>query len=204
MSISLLPLPYADDALAPHISKETIGFHYGKHHQAYVDKTNAAVEGTDLADAALEKIVKAASDKGNAGLFNNSAQVWNHGFYWHSLSPEKSSPSESLSAAINRDFGSLDALKAKLKDEAVGHFASGWAWLVVDGDALKVISTHDAGTALTENVNPLLTVDVWEHAYYLDAQNKRPDYVGTVLDNLLNWKFASDNFDRGTVWAYPA
>ncbi|MCB2047379.1 MAG: superoxide dismutase [Novosphingobium sp.] len=204
MTISLMKLPYESDALAPHISAETLSFHYGKHHQAYVDKTNAAIEGTDLADAALEKIVQAAADKGNAGLFNNAAQVWNHGFYWHSLSPQKTSPSESLSTAIDDVFGSLDKLKEALKDEAVGHFASGWAWLVVDGGKLKVISTHDAGTALTEGVNPLVTIDVWEHAYYLDTQNARPKYVENVLDNLINWQFASDNFDRGTPWTYPA
>lgn len=204
MSISLMSLPYAKDALAPTVSEQTLDFHYGKHHQAYVDKTNAAIEGTDLANASLEDIVKAANEKGDAGLFNNSAQVWNHGFYWHSMTPETTSPSESLEAAIKSDFGSLDDLKSKLKDEAVGHFASGWAWLVVDGGKLKVISTHDAGTALTEDVNPLLTIDVWEHAYYLDAQNKRPEYVGGVLDNLINWKFASDNFDRGTPWTYTA
>lgn len=203
MSISLLPLPYAQDALAPHISKQTLEFHHGKHHQAYVDKTNAAIEGTDLAGASLEDIVKAAKDKGNAGLFNNSAQVWNHGFYWHSLSPEKTAPGGNLEAAIKNDFGSLDQLKAALKDEAVGHFASGWAWLVVDGGKLRVISTHDAETALTQNVNPLVTIDVWEHAYYIDVQNRRPDYVGGVLDNLINWKFASENFDRGSAWTYP-
>lgn len=204
MSISLLPLPYAQDALAPLISKQTLEFHHGKHHQAYIDKTNAAIEGTDLAGSSLEEIVKAAKEKGNAGLFNNSAQVYNHGFYWLSLSPEKTAPSAALEAAINNDFGSIDALKTALKDEAVGHFASGWAWLVADGSKLKVISTHDAETALTQNVNPLLTIDVWEHAYYLDSQNRRPDYVGGVLENLINWEFASENFDRGTAWTYPA
>ena len=204
MSITLMPLPYAHDALAPHISKATLEFHHDKHHNAYVDKTNAATAGTDLADADLETIVKAAKDGGKAGLFNNSAQVWNHGFYWHSLSPEATSPSAKLASAIDRDFGGMDKLKEELKNEAVNHFASGWAWLVADGETLKVISTHDAETALTEGVNPLLTIDVWEHAYYLDAQNKRPDYVGTVLDKLLNWSFASENYDRGTAWTYPA
>ncbi len=204
MSISLLPLPYAQDALQPLISKQTLEFHHGKHHQTYVDKTNAAIEGTDLADASLEEIVKAAKEKGSAGLFNNSAQVYNHGFYWHSLSPEKTAPSAALEAAINEAFGSIDALQTALKDEAVNHFASGWAWLVAEGGKLKVISTHDAETALTQNVNPLLTIDVWEHAYYLDSQNRRPDYVGGVLENLINWQFASENFDRGTAWIYPA
>jgi superoxide dismutase, Fe-Mn family len=200
MTISLMPLPYALDALAPHVSSDTLEVHHGAHHKAYVDKTNAAIEGTDNAGKSLEEIVKSAS----GGLFNNSAQVYNHGFYWHSMAPEKSEPSESLATAIKNDFGSMDALLEALTDEAVNHFASGWAWLVVDGSKLKVISTHDAGTAITENVNPLLTIDVWEHAYYLDQKNKRPAYVKAVLDNLLNWKFASDNFDRGTPWVYPA
>lgn len=204
MTISLMPLPYEKDALAPHVSAQTLEFHYGKHHQAYVTKTNDAVKGTDLEGKSLEDIVKAAKDGGKAGLFNNSAQVWNHGFYWHSMTPDAGDPSESLAAAIKNDFGSMDKLKEELATEATGHFASGWAWLVVDGDSLKVISTHDAETALTQNVNPLLTIDVWEHAYYLDQQNKRPDYVSAVLDNLINWKFASDNFERGSAWTYPA
>lgn len=204
MTISLMPLPYSYDALAPHVSKQTLEFHHDKHHQAYVDKTNAAIEGTDLANADLETIVRKAKSDGNGGLFNNAAQTWNHGFYWHSLTPEKSEPSESLATAIKNDFGSMDKLKEELAAEAVGHFASGWAWLVVDGDKLKVISTHDAETALTENVNPLVTIDVWEHAYYLDTQNARPKYVSNVLDNVINWKFASDNFDRGTPWVYPS
>lgn len=203
MPITLMPLPYDYEALAPHVSKATLEFHHDKHHQAYVDKANAAIEGTDLAGADLETIVKTADSKGNKGLFNNAAQVWNHGFYWHSMAPAGSKPSESLAAAIDNDFGSMDKLKEELAAEAVGHFASGWAWLVVDGGKLKVISTHDAETALTHDVNPLVTIDVWEHAYYLDTQNARPKYVSNVLDNVLNWKFASDNFDRGTAWKYP-
>ncbi|MDE8651331.1 superoxide dismutase [Novosphingobium album (ex Liu et al. 2023)] len=200
MTISLMPLPYALDALAPHISKDTLEVHHGAHHKTYVDKLNAAIEGTDDADKPLEDIIKSASGP----KFNNAAQVYNHGFYWHSLSPEKTAPSESLAAAITADFGSLDALLEALTNEAVNHFASGWAWLVVDGGKLKVISTHDAGTTVTEDVNPLVTIDVWEHAYYVDQKNKRPAYVKAVLDNLINWKFASDNFDRGTPWIYPA
>lgn len=200
MTISLMPLPYALDALAPHISSDTLEVHHGAHHKAYVDKTNAAIEGTDNAGKPLEDIIKGAS----GGLFNNSAQVYNHGFYWHSLAPEKSEPSESLATAINNDFGSMDALLEALTNEAVNHFASGWAWLIVADGKLKVISTHDAGTAITEDVNPLLTIDVWEHAYYVDQKNKRPAYVKAVLENLINWKFASDNFDRGTPWTYPA
>lgn len=200
MTISLMPLPYAHDALEPSISKETLEIHHGAHHKTYVDKLNAAIEGTDEADKSLEDIIKTASGP----KFNNSAQVYNHGFYWHSLAPEKTSPSESLLAAINADFGSMDALLEALTNEAVNHFASGWAWLVVDGGKLKVISTHDAGTPVTSDVNPLLTIDVWEHAYYIDQKNKRPAYVKAVLDTLINWKFASDNFDRGTPWVYPA
>lgn len=204
MTISLMPLPYSHDALAPHISKDTLEVHHGAHHKGYVDKVNAAIEGTDLEGASLEDIVKASHEQGKQGLFNSAAQTWNHGFYWHSMASEKSDPSESLAKAIENDFGSMKALTDALSEEAVGHFASGWAWLVVDGNKLKVISTHDAGTALTEGVNPLLTIDVWEHAYYLDAKNKRPAYVSAVIDNCLNWKFASDNFERGTPWTYPA
>ncbi|GGC17328.1 superoxide dismutase [Fe] [Novosphingobium marinum] len=200
MTISLMPLPYSHDALAPHISAETLETHHGKHHKGYVDKVNAGIEGTDMAGADLETIVK----KSSGGLFNSAAQTWNHGFYWHSMSPDGSQPSDALAKAIDASFGSVDALKEKLSEEAVGHFASGWAWLVADGDSLKVISTHDAETAITEGVNPLLTIDVWEHAYYIDVKNKRPEYVNAVLGNIVNWKFASENFERGTAWVYPS
>ncbi|MBT0669437.1 superoxide dismutase [Novosphingobium profundi] len=200
MTISLMPLPYAQDALEPHISSKTLEIHHGAHHKTYVDKLNAAIEGTENAGKSVEEITKSASGP----LFNNAAQTYNHGFYWMSLSPEKTAPSESLAAAITNDFGSMDALLEALANEAVNHFASGWAWLVVDAGKLKVISTHDAATAITSDVNPLLTIDVWEHAYYIDQMNKRPAYVKAVLENLINWKFASDNFDRGTAWTYPA
>lgn len=199
MTIALMPLPYAQEALEPHISRKTLEIHHGAHHKTYIDKLNAAIEGTENAGKPLEAIVQSASGP----LFNNAAQTWNHGFYWHSLSPEQTAPSDSLSAAIEADFGSIDALYETLTNEAVNHFASGWAWLVVDGGKLKVISTHDAGCPLTSNVNPLLTIDVWEHAYYIDQMNKRPAYVKAVLENLINWKFASDNFERGTAWTYP-
>lgn len=204
MPISLISLPYAQDALEPHVSAETLRIHHGAHHKGYVDKINVAIEGTPLADADLETIITASVEKGDKKLFNSAAQTWNHGFYWLSLSPAKTEPSAELAAAITRDFGSLDALKEALSKEAVDHFASGWAWLVSDQGTLKVISTHDAGTALTEGVVPLLTIDVWEHAYYIDVKNKRPDYVKTVLDSLLNWDFASENFARDGVWRYPA
>lgn len=204
MTISLMPLPYADTALAPHISQETLKLHHGAHHKGYVDKVNDAIAGTDLADASLEEIVRASDSKGNKKLFNSAAQSWNHGFYWHSLSPEKSEPSPELAAAIDKAFGSMADLKKQLAAEAENHFASGWAWLVEEGGALKVVSTHDAETPITGSANPLLTIDVWEHAYYVDVRNKRPAYVKAVIDNLLNWAFASENFARGKAWTYPA
>lgn len=203
MPISLTPLPYALDALEPHISRRTLELHHGAHHQDYVDRTNKAVAGGKLADAALNDIVKAA--KGDAKLFNPASQAWNHGFYWNSLTPEQSEPSDALRKAIDRDFGSLDALKEKLQDAAVGHFGSGWAWLVAEGDKLSVVSTHDAHSPFSGgDANPLVTIDVWEHAYYLDVQNRRPGYVKSVLDNCLNWRFASKNFERGSAWRYPS
>jgi Fe-Mn family superoxide dismutase len=202
MTVTLIPLPYATDALEPHISQRTLEFHHGAHHKAYVDKTNEAIADTNLADAGVNEIVKASL--GNPKLFNNVSQVWNHGFYWNSLTPEKTSPDANLQAAIDRDFGSLDALKEKLAAAAVGHFASGWAWLVSEGGKLAVKDTHDAHSPFSEDAGvPLLTIDVWEHAYYLDVQNKRPEYVKRVLDQVLNWNFASENFARGAVWQYP-
>lgn len=204
MTITLCPLPYAEDALEPHISSRTLKIHHGAHHKGYVDKVNDGIAGTDLADADLEAIVIATARSGDNKLFNSAAQAWNHGFYWNSLSPDGGAPSAALQAAIDKAFGSLDALATKLTDEAVAHFASGWAWLVAEGGELKVISTHDAATPITGAANPLLTIDVWEHAYYLDVQNKRPEYVKAVVANLLNWTFASENFARGTAWKYPA
>jgi Fe-Mn family superoxide dismutase len=204
MPVILSPLPYPEDALAPHISADTLRVHHGAHHKTYVDKVNAAIAGTELETASVEDITKAAKEQGKKPLFNSAAQTWNHGFYWSSLAPEKSTPSTALASAIDSAFGSLDEMLAKLKQESVDHFASGWGWLVDEGGTLKVISTHDADTAWLYGVNPLLTIDVWEHAYYIDVKNKRPDYVTAVLGNLLNWEFASENFARGTPWVYPA
>jgi Fe-Mn family superoxide dismutase len=184
MTIAFPPLPYAQDALAPHISADTLATHHGKHHKAYIDKTNAAIEGTELADKRLEEIIHHAEGAGNKGLFNNSAQSWNHAFYWHSLSPTKTAPSGDLAAAIDRDFGSLDDLKKKLKETAVNHFASGWAWLVAKDGKLSVTDTHDAGTEVTAGIKPLVVIDVWEHAYYIDRKNLRPAYVDAVVDEL--------------------
>jgi superoxide dismutase, Fe-Mn family len=204
MTIQLIPLPYANDALEPHISAKTLDLHHGAHHKTYVDKTNEAVAGGDLADASIEKIIRAAKANGDGKLFNNASQVWNHGFYWNSLSPDGGKPAGKLQEAIDRDFGSFDELNKQLSEKAVAHFASGWAWLVADeGGKLSVVDTHDADSPLAEGTgNPLLTIDVWEHAYYVDVLNKRPEYVKRVLDNLINWNFASENFDRGSAWQY--
>lgn len=202
MSIALTPLPYALDALAPHISADTLATHHGKHHKGYVDKVNAAIQGGELADKSLEAIIHHAETTGDKGLFNNAAQSWNHGFYWHSLSPISTKPAGDLLAAIDRDFGSLDTLQAKLKETAAAHFGSGWAWLVEKDGVLSVTDTHDAGCALATGTKPLLVVDVWEHAYYLDRKNLRPDYLTAVVDHLLNWDFAAENLARDGAWVY--
>ena len=201
MSFELMSLPYADDALDPAVSAETLSYHHGKHHQAYIDKTNAAIEGTDHADKSLEEIIAAARGS-NQGLFNNSAQSWNHGFYWHSMSADGGTASDELKAMIDDAFGSMDALKQELKDRGAGHFASGWVWLAEKGGKLSVEETHDGDTLADSDFNPLLTIDVWEHAYYLDHQNKRPAYLDAVIDEKLNWSFASENLARGTTWTY--
>lgn len=205
MSVSLMPLPYSMGALEPHISRETLEFHHGKHHKGYIDKVNRAIDGTKIANADLEEIIKTAQDMGDQSLFNASAQAWNHGFYWHSLAPEKSEANGGLADAINRNFGSMAGFKKRFTEEAIGHFGSGWAWLVADQEGgLDVFSTHDAGTYVTKSVNPLLTIDVWEHAYYIDVRNARADYVEAVVENCLNWEFASSNYERGKCWIYMA
>jgi Fe-Mn family superoxide dismutase len=195
MSIELPPLPFGESDLAPHISANTLSFHYGKHHKAYVDNTNKMIDGTDLAKASLVDIIKAAHGKPDKkGLFNNSAQVWNHTFYWSSLSPKGGGqPSGKLLDRIKSDFGDFAAFKDALAKAAVSQFGSGWAWVVLDGGKLKVEQTANADNPLTSGKTPLLTIDVWEHAYYLDYQNKRPAYVDAVLDKLINWEFAAKN-----------
>lgn len=203
MAFQLIDLPYSDTALDPAVSAETLSYHHGKHHQAYIDKTNSAIDGTDHAGKPLEDIIAAARGS-DQGLFNNSAQSWNHGFYWHSMTGEDTSPSEELSAMINDAFGSVDELKSQLKDRGAGHFASGWVWLAENGGTLSIEETHDGDTLADSDFNPLLTVDVWEHAYYLDHQNARPKYLEAVVDGKLNWRFASDNLARGTTWTYPS
>ncbi len=203
MAFELIPLPYDSEALAPAISAETLKFHHGKHHQTYIDKTNQAVEGTDLAGADLETVIaKARGD--NQGLFNNAAQAWNHGFYWHSLSPAAIDPSGDLATKIDEAFGSLDALNKQLAERGTGHFASGWVWLAERSGKVSIEETHDGDTLADCVFTPLLTIDVWEHAYYLVYQNKRPDYLKAVIDKHLNWDFAAENLARGAAWKYPA
>ena len=202
MAFKLIDLPYDDTALSPAVSSETLSYHHGKHHQAYIDKTNAAIEGTDHADASLEEVISSARGS-DQGLFNNSAQSWNHGFYWHSMTGEDTNPSDELKSMIEDAFGSLDELKSKLKERGAGHFASGWVWLAEKDGKLSIEETHDGDTLVDKGFNPLLVVDLWEHAYYLDHQNARPKYLEAVVDGKLNWRFASDNLNRGEAWTYP-
>ncbi|MEE2527149.1 superoxide dismutase [Hyphobacterium sp. HN65] len=195
MAHTLPDLPYAQDALAPHISAETLGFHHGKHHAAYVTKMNDAIAGKDEEALSLEDLVRKAAKDGNQGLFNNAAQTWNHTFYWNSMKPNGGgAPSGDLADRIDRDFGSFEGFKKAFADAGATQFGSGWAWLVVKDGKLDVCKTLNAETPLTQDgVVPLLTMDVWEHAYYLDFQNRRPDYITTFLDKLVNWDFAADN-----------
>ena len=198
MTIYLSELPYAENALEPFITKQTIQFHYHKHHAGYVQKVNELIAGTDLENQSLEDIVLASAQNPNLkGLFNQSAQVWNHTFYWNSLCPETQQKSLDLAfeEAIKRDFGSVEALKNELVNKGLAQFGSGWVWLVKENNHLRVISTSNAETPLTnDNQVPLLTIDVWEHAYYLDEQNKRADYLKNVVNHILNWDFAARNF----------
>jgi len=196
MPFTLPDLPFAKDALAPHMSPETLDYHHGKHHKAYVDKTNALIEGTDLAGASLVELIKAAKEKGDKSLFNNSAQIWNHSFFWQCLAPEGSTrPSGKLRDLINDGFGGEQALLDKLATESVNHFASGWGWLVLNNGKLEVTSLHDADTPAVHGLVPLLTIDVWEHAYYIDYRNERPKFVKSVLENIINWDFVAQNLD---------
>ena len=197
MAITLPPLPYDHGALAPHMSARTLEFHHGKHHKAYVDKTNELIRGTELKNADLVTIVRRARERGEQRLFNQAGQAWNHDFLWQSLRPAGGGgPSGELAERLESDFDGLDGFTERFKEEAVGHFASGWAWLVARGDRLEVISTHDADSALVhDGVVPLLVLDLWEHAYYLDYQNRRPDFVDAYLADTINWDFAARNLD---------
>jgi Fe-Mn family superoxide dismutase len=196
MAFELPALPYEKNALEPHMSANTFDFHHGKHHNTYIVNLNGMLDGSNLADASLEDIIKAtAGDPAKAGMFNNAAQVWNHTFFWNSMKPNGGgAPTGELAAKIDSDLGGFDAFKDAFKAAGATQFGSGWAWLVVgDGGKLEVVKTPNAETPLTQGKTPLLTCDVWEHAYYLDYQNRRPDFLASFLDNLANWDFAAEN-----------
>ncbi len=193
--ITLPELPYAKDSLAPVISANTLEFHHGKHHKAYVDNLGKLIAGTDLADRDLETIIaKVAGDSAKAGIFNNAAQVWNHTFYWNCLKGGGGgAPTGPVAAEITATWGSYQKFAEELKNAGVTQFGSGWAWLVRDGGQLKITKTANADTPLAHGQKPLLTIDVWEHAYYLDYQNRRPDYLAAVIEKLINWDFVNAN-----------
>jgi Fe-Mn family superoxide dismutase len=196
MAFELPPLPFDKAALEPHMSAETFEYHHGKHHQAYVTKVNGWIDEKGLQGLSLTDVVKKATETNDRGLFNNSGQIWNHNFFWKCLAPAGSTqPSEQLKGLIDAGFGSHEALLKKIAEEAVNHFASGWAWLVLEGDALKVTSFHDGDSPIAHGVTPLFTLDVWEHAYYIDYRNARPKFAETVLANIVNWDFISQNLD---------
>jgi Fe-Mn family superoxide dismutase len=196
MAFELPPLPYDKGALAPHMSAETLEFHHGKHHKAYVDKTNGFVTEKGLEGRKLSEVIGHAKETGDKGLFNNSAQIWNHSFFWQCLTPNQAAPTGKLADLISSEFGSADELVKKLVAESTAHFSNGWGWLVLDGGKLKVTSLHDADSPVAhEGMLPLLTIDVWEHAYYIDYRNSRPGYLDAVTANLINWEFVAQNLD---------
>jgi Fe-Mn family superoxide dismutase len=196
-TIALPPLPYAENALQPHISAQTVGFHYGKHHKAYVEKTNELVQGGALAKSSLEDIVKRSGRQpSQQKLFHNAAQAWNHAFYWQSMRPKGGgAPAGALKERIDKDFGSYPAFREHFIQTAVDHFSNGWVWLVLERGKLRIVDTHDADTPLLRAQRPLLTSDVWEHAYYLDYKNAREAYATAFVDHLLNWEFVAHNLD---------
>jgi Fe-Mn family superoxide dismutase len=198
MTFELPALPFAETALEPYMSARTLQIHHGKHHQAYVTKLNELVRGGTLANKSLEEIIRfTVDDNATVGIFHNAAQVWNHNFFWNSLTPHGGGePTGPLASAISRTFGSFHKFSDAFKEMAVGEFGSGWVWLVAEKGKLRIVKTDDAGTPITDGQTPLITIDVWEHAYYLDYQNRRPDYIQTYLDKLINWKFAAANFAK--------
>jgi Fe-Mn family superoxide dismutase len=195
MAFELPALPFAPTALDPYMSAETFEYHHGKHHKAYVDKTNGWIDEKGLAGLSLLQVIDKAKATGDKGLFNNSAQIWNHTFFWNGLAPAGSTKPSAKLAGLIDGFGGQDALLKAIATEGVNHFASGWAWLVLEGDALKITSYHDADTPVAHGVTPLFTLDVWEHAYYIDYRNARPKFAETVLANVVNWDFISQNLD---------
>lgn len=195
MTVMLPGLPYKKDALEPHISSRTLDFHHGKHHNAYVTNLNKLIEGTELASETLEDIIKkTVNDATNAGVFNNAAQVWNHTFYWQSMKPDGGGlPTGDIAEKIDTDFGSYDNFIEQWKNAGLTQFGSGWVWLVIKNGKLEIMKTSNADTPIAHGVKPLLTVDVWEHAYYLDYQNRRGDYLDVFIKNLINWEFADSH-----------
>jgi Fe-Mn family superoxide dismutase len=194
----LPPLPYQEDSLEPVISASTLAFHHGRHHRTYVETANRLIAGTELAGLPLDRIVTlTAGSADRVGIFNNAAQAWNHGFYWQCLKPKGGGvPPMALKEKMESAFGSVDACKKELADGAVAQFGSGWAWLALDCGKLKVVKTANADTPIAHGLKPLLAIDVWEHAYYLDYQNKRADHVDAVIEKLTNWEFAAENLAR--------
>jgi Fe-Mn family superoxide dismutase len=196
MTFKLTELPYDLDALEPHVSARTLELHYGKHHKGYVDKLNQNAGGTRYDDMALEEVIQQSHKNNDTPVYNNASQAWNHTFFWDSMSPgEASRPSGSLSDMIDDQFGGLDEFRKQFKESAVGRFGSGWTWLVAEEDTLAIVSTSNADSPLITPTAPLITLDVWEHAYYLDYQNARDKFVDAFLGHLINWDFAEDNFD---------
>lgn len=198
MAFELPKLPYAQDALEPYYSERTLSFHHGKHHQAYVTKTNELVSGTELEGKSIEDVVKAAKSSNNTKLFNQSAQVWNHTFFWHCMKPGGGGkPTGDVAAKIEEAYGSPEKFVEEYKTSAAGNFGSGWTWLVLEGGKVRIVNTDDADTPLVyDGQTPLLTIDVWEHAYYLDYQNRRPDFVQAFFDHLVNWDFVNENLSK--------
>ena len=200
MAFQLPELPYPKDSLGEVMSAETFDYHHGKHHKAYIDKTNGMLAEKGLEGASLIEVIQAAKERGDKGLFNNSAQIWNHSFFWQCLAPEGStSPSGRLKDMIDSDFGDHATLVDRLATESTNHFASGWGWLVLNNGKLEVTSLHDADTPVVHGMTPLLTLDVWEHAYYIDYRNERPRYLKTVLEKVVNWDFVAQNLDGAGV-----
>ncbi len=202
MSIEFPDLPYAAQALEPGVSARTLEFHHGKHHKSYVDKLNAAIAGTSYDGQSLEMIISASHAAADTAIFNNAAQAWNHSFLWHSMSPSGGGePAGPLASSINQRFGDLPGFRDAFRKSALGQFGSGWTWLVLTAEGVDIANTGNAETPLTDGVTPLLTLDVWEHAYYLDYQNKRDAYVDAFLSDLINWEFAAQNFEADRVAA---
>ena len=201
MPFRLSDLPFSKDALGSFMSAETLDFHHDKHHRAYVERTNALLEEKDGNSGSLSRVIRAAREQGDKALFNNSAQLWNHSFFWQCLAaPQGQLPTGQLAEMIDEAFGSTDEMLARLKAVAVEHFSNGWAWLVFDGDALRITSLHDADTPVAhDGMSPLLTLDLWEHAYYIDYRNDRPGFADKVLGNIVNWEFVAKNLDGDGV-----